>query len=73
MSDFFVSLLSERSFVAPFEDDYIDVDGEYAQLQLSAVFFIALLMKTGALFPFKIFPEQCFSSFRCHSRCFFCL
>ena len=33
--------------LAPFDDDYVDVDGEYAQFQLFGVFFIAFLIKTG--------------------------
>ncbi len=35
--------------LAPFEDDYIDVDGEYSQFQTLAVFFVALLLKTGKI------------------------
>ena len=35
------------SYYQPFEDDYIDVDGEFAQYQLFVILFVTLLIREG--------------------------
>jgi hypothetical protein len=37
------------TFIAPFKDECIDGDSEFSQLQISAVLYIALLMKTNII------------------------
>jgi hypothetical protein len=34
-------------YYAPFDDDYVNVDAEFSQIQLFGIFFIALLIRTG--------------------------